>query len=93
MKVKHRALESKATAGMRARVLTAGSHGSVPERASLHLQPKHVIDGDRQVLFRPQVALGGLDGGVAEQKLNLLEVPAGCAAELGAGPAVMPNAA
>jgi hypothetical protein len=26
-----------------------------------------------------------LDGGVAQQELNLLEVPTGCAVELGAG--------
>jgi len=46
-----------------------------------------IVDRFLQILPRSQISLGGLDGRVAaQQELNLLEVPAGCAAELGAGP-------
>jgi hypothetical protein len=40
-----------------------------------------------QRLLRPQVALGGLDRGMAEEKLDLLQLPARLPAQFGAGPA------
>jgi hypothetical protein len=40
-----------------------------------------------QRLLRPQVPLGGLDRGMAEEQLDLLQLPARLAAEFGAGPA------
>jgi hypothetical protein len=46
-----------------------------------------VVDGLRQILAGAEVAFGGLDGGMAEQELDLFEVAAGEAAELGAGAA------
>ena len=46
----------------------------------LCVQSQAVIYPLRQILPRSQVAFGGLDGSMAEQKLNLFEVPAGVAA-------------
>ena len=51
----------------------------------LPLEPQAVVGGVGQVLPGAQVALGGLDAGVAEQQLDLLQFPAPAAAELGAG--------
>ena len=50
------------------------------------LQPEAVGDGDGDVLLRPEVSFGGLDGGVSEQELDLFEVAAEFAAELGTCP-------
>src|SRR6516162_9202779 len=55
-------------------------------RISSLVQSQVVIHRLLQILPRSQVALGSLDGCVAQQELNLLEVPTGFAAELGAGP-------
>ncbi len=38
-----------------------------------------------QILPRPEIPLGGLDGSVAQQQLDLLKFAAGRAAELGTG--------
>jgi hypothetical protein len=46
-----------------------------------------VVGGIGEVLAGAEVALGGLDRGVAEQELDPLEVAAPGPAELGAGPA------
>jgi hypothetical protein len=54
-------------------------------------QPNPVIGSMDEVLAGAQVAFGGGNGGVAEQQLNLLQLPAGRAAEFGAGAAAMPN--
>ena len=35
------------------------------------IEAQTVVDGFLQILPRSQIALGGLDGGVAEQELNL----------------------
>jgi len=43
-------------------------------------QPQIVVDGDSNLLLGAEVAFSGLDGGVAEQELDL-------AAEFGAGAA------
>src|SRR5215472_2490020 len=55
-------------------------------RLSSKVQPQPIIHRFPQILPRSQIALGGLDGRVAQQELNLLQVPAGGATELGAGP-------
>jgi len=49
---------------------------------SIHHQPDSIVDCDGQVLHGAEVAFGGLDGGVAEQQLDLLDVAAGLAAQL-----------
>jgi hypothetical protein len=49
------------------------------------LQPEGIVDGD--LLLRSQVTFGGLDRAVAEQELDVFEVAATPAAELGAGAA------
>jgi hypothetical protein len=51
------------------------------------LQSEVVVYGDLDILFGAQITLGGLDGRVPEQKLDLLQIAAVLAAELGAGPA------
>ena len=48
---------------------------------------KMIVDCLRQVLLCAEVAFRGLNGGVAEQKLDLLQVAAGQTAKLGAGAA------
>ena len=50
-------------------------------------KPQIVIHRDIDILFRAQIAFGGLDGGVTEQELDLLEIPAVLPAEFGAGAA------
>src|SRR5437016_5126867 len=46
-----------------------------------------VVHGDLDLLLRPQIPLGGLDRGVPEQELDLLQIAAAFAAELGTGSA------
>jgi hypothetical protein len=46
------------------------------------LQTPGVIDGHSNLLLGPQVALGGLNRRMPEQKLDLLEVSTGLAAQL-----------
>ena len=48
-------------------------------------KPQVVVDGDGNLLLGAKVAFGGLDGGVAEQELDLFEVSAVLAAEFRAG--------
>ena len=56
----------------------------------LHLQPDPIIDGDGEFLLSAEVALGGLDGSVTQQQLDLFEVPTGFAAQFRTGvPEVM----
>ena len=63
---------------------------SACNRKARVLQPDRVIHSDSDLLFRPEIPLGGLDGRVPEQELDLLEIAARLAAELGAGaPEVM----
>jgi len=50
-------------------------------------QPQVVIDGDGYLLLGTEVAFGRLDGCVAEQELDLLQVAAVLAAEFRAGTA------
>lgn len=59
----------------------------LPLQPSAHLEPNSVIDGMRQRLLGPKVALGRLDGGMSQQQLDLFELPAGLAAQLRTGPA------
>jgi phage replication-related protein YjqB (UPF0714/DUF867 family) len=46
-----------------------------------------VVHGDLDLLLRPQIPLGGLDREAAEQELDLLQIAATFAAELGTGSA------
>ena len=46
-----------------------------------------VVDCDRDLLLGPEITLRGLNRGVPEQKLDLLEIAAALAAELGTGSA------
>ena len=52
--------------------------GFTPESSLVQSQP--IVDRLLQILPRSQISFGSLDGGVAQQKLNLLEVPAEFAA-------------
>src|SRR4051794_23516752 len=52
-----------------------------------HLEAQVVIHRHRGLLLRPKVAFSGLDRGVTEQELDLFQIAAVLAAELGAGPA------
>ena len=45
------------------------------------------------MLFTAKIPLGRLDGHVAQQELNLVQIPSGIAAQARAGPPLMPNAA
>jgi hypothetical protein len=51
------------------------------------LESQVIVHCDLDILLRPQIAFGGLDGGVPEEELDLLQVPAILPAELGAGTA------
>ena len=50
-------------------------------------EPQIVVHRDLDILFRAKIALCRLDGGVPQEELDLLEIPAVLAAELGAGAA------
>jgi hypothetical protein len=58
-----------------------------------HSQFDPVIRSVDQILLRPEVPLGRLDGCVPEEQLNLLQFAARRAAQLRAGPTIMPHAA
>jgi len=49
--------------------------------------PQIVVHRDFDILFGAEIAFGGLDRRVAEQELDLFQIPAILAAELGAGTA------
>jgi hypothetical protein len=51
------------------------------------LQSEVVVYGDLDILFGAQITLGGLDGRVPEQKLDLLQIPAILPTQFGAGAA------
>ena len=51
------------------------------------LQSQIVVHRDLDILFGTEISLGGLDGRVPQQKLDLFQIPAILAAELGAGAA------
>src|SRR3984893_3969683 len=52
-----------------------------------HLQSYGIVHGLSQRLLRPQVPLRRLDRGMAEEQLDLFQLPARLAAQFGAGPA------
>src|SRR4051794_15358811 len=56
-------------------------------RVSTFSKEEPVIDGMGEILPGTEITFSGLDGGMAEQKLDLFEVAAGGAAEFGAGAA------
>jgi hypothetical protein len=51
------------------------------------LQSEVVVYSDLDILFGAQIAFGGLDRGVPQQELDLLQIPAVLPAEFGAGAA------
>jgi hypothetical protein len=51
------------------------------------LQSQVVVYRDLDILLGAQVAFGGLDRGVPQQELDLLQIPAVLPAQLGAGAA------
>jgi hypothetical protein len=57
------------------------------EESTYQLQSEVVVYGDLNVLLRPQIPFGRLDGGMAEQEFDLLQIPAVLPAEFGAGAA------
>jgi hypothetical protein len=57
----------------------------IRDKSRSPLESKIVVHRDLNVLLRAQIALGRLDGGVAEQEFDLLEIPAVLPAQLGAG--------
>ena len=62
----------------------ARTHGtSFPVRC----QTEPVVGGVGEILPGAEVAFGGLDGGMAEQELDLFQVTAGGTAQLGTGAA------
>jgi hypothetical protein len=58
--------------------------GHRPRRPS---QPKKIVHGDCNLLLRPKISLRGLNRGVPEQKLDLLEIPAVLPTQFRASPA------
>jgi hypothetical protein len=52
-----------------------------------------IVHRVHDVLLTAEVFFGGLDGGMPQQKLYLLEIPAGLAAQFRARPTLMPHAA
>ncbi len=56
-------------------------------------KPQVVVHRNAQLLVCTQISFCRLNGSMAEQKLNLLQVATTLAAELGAGAALMPHAA
>ena len=53
--------------------------------STYQLQAQVIVHRDLDILLRPQIAFGRLDRRVAQQELDLLEVTAILAAQLGAG--------
>ena len=68
--------------GLVAQILPREDAGrpEVVARLAIKVYPQPIVDRFLQILPRSEIALSGLDGGVTQQKLNLLEVPAGLAA-------------
>ena len=46
------------------------------ESVALHANLDAIVDGLDEILFGAEVPFGGLDGGVTEQQLDLLQIPA-----------------
>src|SRR5579862_8155939 len=59
--------------------------GSSQTRLGARFDPDPIVNGCLNPLPGPQVLLGGLDRDMAEQKLNLVKLPARTPAEPGAG--------
>jgi len=59
---------------------------------STQLEPERIVHRRDQILFRPEIPLRGLNGGVTEQQLDLFKVSAGFVAEFRyAESRIMPN--
>ena len=57
------------------------------ELFSWHPNPQIIVHRGAQFLFPAKIALGGLNRGMSQQELNLLQATAGLTAKLGAGAA------
>jgi len=76
-------------------ILDIGTHCNRPiDVLKIALAPQSInadldaiVDSLDEILFGSEVAFGGLNGGVAEQQLNLLQIPAGFATQFRAGAA------
>ena len=68
-------------------LLTHRGPGPFPVNTVLISKPQIIIHRDSYLLIGAQIPLGGLDRGVAEQELDLLQIAAAFAAELGTGSA------
>ena len=67
---------------------TTNSHyKTIYARLEPNYSPRLSFTAISIILLRTKIAFRGLDGGVPEQKLDLLQIPAILAAELGAGAA------
>ena len=68
--------------GLVAQILPREDAGrrEVVARLAIKVYPQPIVDRFFQILARSQIPLSRLNGCVAQQELNLLEVPAGFAA-------------
>jgi len=73
--------------------LRCNAFGSRNGRGSLEFELDGVVRRIHEILFRPQVALRRLHRRVPQKQLDLFQLPAGCAAQLGAAAPAMPHAA
>ncbi len=69
------------------------AHERILRRNSDVPEMEQIVHGVSEVLFAPEVAFRCLHRGMAQQKLNLLDLAAVSVAQLRAGPSLMPNAA
>jgi hypothetical protein len=56
------------------------------EESTYQLQPQVVVYGDLDILFGAKITFGGLDGGVSQEELDLLQIPAILPTQFGTSP-------
>ncbi|HVP48875.1 MAG TPA: hypothetical protein VMT32_19915 [Bryobacteraceae bacterium] len=71
----------------------SGSSCAAYETSALGFDADSVVDCILETLLAAKIFLGRLNRYVAQQKLDLVQLPSGVAAQTGAGPADMPHAA
>jgi hypothetical protein len=59
----------------------------VANRRAMISKPQIIVHRDLDILVRPQIPFCGLDRGMAEEELDLLQIPTVLPAQLGAGTA------